>query len=334
MSETLSEAERQLLITAYELGRRQRPATDERLAKMGAGLFDEKLVDWEGASDSLVKRDLLQREDQVFSLTPSGWELAEKLDKEYFSTEFSQTLVRSVKSATYGRFCEIVYGKDLCQYNLSDMEQLDKLLELLALTSESKVLDLGCGPGKISEYISDTTYARVTGLDYATEAIELAQKRTRAKRDRLSYQVGDIDKLHFPEQSFDAIIAIDTLYFIGSLDQTMADLHRLLKPHGQLGIFHSQLLRPDQPKELLQVENTELAMALSKAGFSFKTVAFSEHEARLWQHERKAAEKLRSDFEAEGNLELCTSRIDEAERMMKMYASHCVARYLYHAIKP
>ena len=327
----IPEAERQVLITAYELGRRERPATEERLARMGTAFFEKKLEDWKGAAQALVDRGLLKQESEVFTLTAAGWKLAESLDKEMFSGEFAQILVRSVKSATYSKFCEIVYGRDLCQYNLSDMAQLDKMLELLALQPRAEVLDLGCGQGLISEYISDLTGAKVTGLDYAAAAIELAREHSAGKRERLEYQVGDIDHLKFAPESFAAIIAIDTLYFLRDLGQTIADLRDILKPGGQLGIFYTQTLRPDQPQKLLEADNTELAAALRQAGFAYVTYDYSVAERQFWELEQRVSLELRSEFEAEGNLDLCESRIEEAERMLKLCKANRNARYLYHA---
>ena len=98
MSESWSEAERQLLITAYELGKRQRPATDERLAKMGAGLFEETLVDWDGASDSLVGKGMLERDEEALRLTADGWRIAENSTKN-FSAVSSRRLWCAVSRA-------------------------------------------------------------------------------------------------------------------------------------------------------------------------------------------------------------------------------------------
>ena len=36
---------------------------------------------------------------------------------------------------------------------MANMEQINKLIEVLNLDENSKVLDLGCATGKISEYI-------------------------------------------------------------------------------------------------------------------------------------------------------------------------------------
>jgi 2-polyprenyl-3-methyl-5-hydroxy-6-metoxy-1,4-benzoquinol methylase len=87
-------------------------------------------------------------------------------------------LLKSQKSKAYGEFCKKVYGRNLCQFNMFDEEQLQKLLTELNLNNTHIVLDLGCGNGLISEYISDLTGAKVIGIDYAGGAIKEAQKLT------------------------------------------------------------------------------------------------------------------------------------------------------------
>jgi len=81
------------------------------------------------------------------------------------------------------------------------------LLKLLPATENMQVLDLGCGIGTLSEFISDRTGAHVTGIDFAPLAIERAQTRTAAKSSRLSFRVADMDALEDIAQKFDGILA-------------------------------------------------------------------------------------------------------------------------------
>jgi SAM-dependent methyltransferase len=332
MSESLSDARRQILIAVYQLTKHNRPTTPERLVKAGKLIFEDELVDWEGGYQPLLEQGRLRQEGDSYTLTESGYKLAADLAKRHLSSGFDDVLVRSFRSKTYRRFCELVYGRDLCQYNVADMEQLERMLGLLQPGADDRVLDLGCGPGTISEYVSDTTGAHVTGLDCSKAAIELANEVTAEKRDRLNFMVGDMDRLELPPESFDAIIAIDTLYFVEDLDNTICTARTLLAPGGRMAIFHDQHLSPEQPKELLQIEHTKLAKALGKAGLSFDAIDFTGNEERLWQAEIDVAEALKADFEAEGNLDLYRSRIAESERLLKLCASRRVARYLYHAV--
>jgi len=55
-------------------------------------------------------------------------------------------------------------------------------ISYLEIKTGDKVLDLGCGAGGISEYISDETGAHVTGLDYAASAIDVPTDRAHVSR--------------------------------------------------------------------------------------------------------------------------------------------------------
>jgi precorrin-6B methylase 2 len=100
---------------------------------------------------------------------------------------FSKLLIKSEKSVTYGKYCELVYGKNLSQFNMLDVEQLDKMLELASFDQHSHILDIGCAVGTISEYISDQTQAKITGIDYAGGAIKRACQRSKDKKHRVNF---------------------------------------------------------------------------------------------------------------------------------------------------
>lgn len=58
--------------------------------------------------------------------------------------------------------------------------------EAADLGKDSHVLELGCGKGLITEYMSDITKSHITGIDIGVEAITSANNRT-GKRDRLVF---------------------------------------------------------------------------------------------------------------------------------------------------
>ena len=64
---------------------------------------------------------------------------------------------------------------DLIQDGQADMDSINDQIDFLQIKKEDRVLDLGCGAGGISEYISDHIGAHVTGLDYAATAMETAR---------------------------------------------------------------------------------------------------------------------------------------------------------------
>jgi ubiquinone/menaquinone biosynthesis C-methylase UbiE len=208
--------------------------------------------------------------------------------------------------------------------------QLERLLQILNLDMHHRVLDLGCGIGTITEHISDVTQATVTGADFAVAAIEYARERTKRKRGRLTFEVGDMDDLPFPIDSFDAIISVDTLYFVEDRTKTMCRLKEILAPGGQMGLFWTQTAKPTEPQELLQPTKTELAQVLDEAGLRYEFWDYTEEERDLWKRSLALTNELKPSFEAEGNVELADGQICESQEMVAHVEAGRIARYLYH----
>jgi len=325
-----SEAEKQLLIAARSIVLKREPADKSALEAFGKRFFEDELVDWTEAYESLLAKGHLRFDNGLYSLSDEATRLAAGFRKKRLSSGFDEWMIRSCECKTYSRFCELVYGIDLCQCSMLDTEQLDKLVEVLDLTPANRVLDLGCGVGKITEYISDKTGAKITGMDFAEGVVDRANQRTASKRDRLSFCAGDINDLDFPPNSFDTIIAIDTLYFVDDLDATVRAMKKIIGDAGQMGLYFSQIIKPDESRELLAADGTRLAMALRNSALSYRTWCFTEREYEIWRKEKKTAEELKADFEREGYMDLCESRAREAEQLLELIAAGRDSRHLYH----
>jgi ubiquinone/menaquinone biosynthesis C-methylase UbiE len=229
-------------------------------------------------------------------------------------------------------FCERVFGKDLSQFNVLDMEQLNTLIEQLNLKPEETVLDVGCGNGRIAEHISGVTGAKVTGLDFATNLIKTAQERTADKKDRLTYIVGNMDELAFEEGSFDAIISIDTLYFVENVDTAIKELKRLLKPvTGRLAIFFDQSVNPDESRDILLPENTKVGKALRNNNLTYRTADFTSNSKQIWIREIQAAEELKELFIKEGNKDIYDDRTRDAKQTLESIENGRHVRHFYLA---
>lgn len=293
-----------------------------------------KPPDWTNAFESLLMKGLIKHEDSAYVLTRLGRSYAIRARNERVGKRFSDILIRSERSKAYSTFCERVFGKNLCQANLMDMTQLEKLLEVLNLTSENRVLDMGCGIGKIAEYISDVTHAHVLGIDIATEAVKRAQARTWKKRNRLEFQENDLNNLTLPQGSVDTIVAIATLHYAENLERTIGQMKALLTPHGQMGLFSFQYCSASDHPDILLPNKTHLAQALKKHNLSFQTWDFTEMEKKIWHQQLQAARELMEEFRAEGNLDLCEDRIEECEEDLPRLEAGTKRRYLYHVQLP
>ncbi|MEA2097003.1 MAG: methyltransferase domain-containing protein [Candidatus Cloacimonadota bacterium] len=322
----INKAEEQLLSLIRGIGRSNRKATKESISAAGKHHYKDKFsTNLSSAYKSLIQKKFIKELNEEYSITNK----AAKFLKKQRADGFGKMLVQKEKSKVYGKFCKMLYGKNISQFNMMNMEQLNKLLELLEINEHQRVLDIGCATGTIAEFISDKTKAKITGVDFAETAIKWAQDRTKSKKDRLKFITMDMDELDFPKNSFDAIIAIDTLYFVENLNKTIQKMKVILKKNGKLGIFFSQMIKPDADKEILLPDKTQIAQVLKKHNFKFKTWDFTESEKEFWKKTQNIAETLKDEFEKEGTFYIYKSRIYEAKSILKFVDSDRISRYLY-----
>ena len=301
--------------------------------KQAVKYFRKFVVDWKDAYDGLVAKGLLTKNHYNYVLTERGETIARQLRDErppiwYWYKEYYQSVQTSKANAI---FCERLYGKNLCQQGFLDMQDLNDLLKITRLNDKSQVLDLGCGNGMIDEHISDMTGAKVTGIDYIPEAIQQAQERTRSKNDRLSFRVGNMDRLDFPHESFDTVLSIDSIYMPNDLSETIRQMKELVKPGGQMAIFYSYALweRQDGHENPLLPEKTSLAKTLEKNELRFETWDFTQRDYLHALRKEKIARRLKERFESEGNDFLYDLRVSEASGVRKAIDSGAHVRYLY-----
>lgn len=111
-----------------------------------------------------------------------------------------------------------------------------------------RVLDCACGVGFGSRMLAEV-FDEVSAVDVFEPAIELA--RERYDDARITWHCLDVADLRetFKEESFDAIVSMQTIEFIEDDKKFLDDLRELLKPGGVLLI--------DTPIRAHRVENPE-----------------------------------------------------------------------------
>ena len=285
--------------------------------------------------DQLNTKDLIQKNhfkgtNLIYRLTPLGKLQAKQVRRERIGKQFDDTLIRSERSKAYSSFCFRVFGKDLSQANMMDIVQLEKLLKVLNLTSGNRALDLACGVGRIAEYISDITHAHVLGIDIATRTIKRAQERTREKRNRLEFKVGDINNLPLDIIDVDTVIGIAAIHFIEDLNKVIGQLKEISPPNGQMAFFTFQYCTATDSPEILLPENTNLGQILRNHDLRFQTWDFTDKEIEIRHKQLRVARELMKDFQTEGNKDLCVDRIEECEVDLPRLETGKKRRYLYH----
>ena len=332
----LTEAEIQVLASISVLEAESKPTSQQDVEKRGEAYWIYK-EDWSDAFETLATKGLIQSRDVGLKLTQTGRPYAEECRNErpdLYWYQYQVFYTAAHASVAHSELCRRVFGKDLCQDGQTDMPALMHLLQLLKLQPRNKVLDLGCGAGVISEFISDETGADVVGLDYSKSAIEAASERTIAKRDRLNFETGNFNYLDFPEESFDAIVSLDTLYWASDLTGVMSDLISMLKPGGRMGIFMNNHIDPSDPTERLAIEHSDLAIALLDLDYSYESFDYTKQICEFWKRNCEAAEELRSMYEEEGNGFIADGLIRESrESYLPDIEAGRLARYLYLVLR-
>lgn len=220
-------------------------------------------------------------------------------------------------SPVHALFCERAFGLDLGQHGFADLAQLDAVIRAAGLGPGQRALDVGCGDGRIAEYLSDRTGAHVTGLDYIPEAIRLARERTAARAGRLSFLVGDLNAPNLPAGEFDAVLSIDTIYFGQDYARTVGQLAAALRPGGRMVFLYSYGWEPGSPPEAFDVATlmpgrTPLGEALRANGLDFHVQDWTATDCRLARSRRQILEELEPRFRAEGLDLIYENRMDEA----------------------
>jgi SAM-dependent methyltransferase len=104
----------------------------------------------------------------------------------------------------------------------------------------ARILDAGCGAGEYVVALASAA-ADVRGVEYSADKV--AQWRaTHPGDDRV--QEGDISKLPFADGAFDAILLNEVLEHVPSEAGVLRELHRVLRPRGQLLLFSPNRLYP------------------------------------------------------------------------------------------
>lgn len=299
-----------LYLLIDRLLQRDRPLGRETILPLAEIKLPGVARNYDALVQKLFDQHLALGNGRSFRLTPQGLDRVREAAGQYslnelFYNEYYQAVLHSPAHAV---FCERVYGQNLCQHGLADMEQLELLLDELQIRAGMRILDFGCGDGQISEYVSDTTGAVVCGVDIAGQAIQLALKRSGPKRLRLHFRCADIERPDggFPEEVFERIFTIDSLYFVHDQPAVIRSLLGHLAPGGKMGIFY-------HCPAGMTAGQTVLAQTLAAMDLSFTTHDLSAQNRAHWRKKKQVLLELQPIFEAEGSQFLFKNRLAECD---------------------
>lgn len=105
------------------------------------------------------------------------------------------------------------------------------MVEFSEIRDGDVVLDVGSGTGALSLAVLDANRTgRVTGIDLSQDYVTHASKQSTDERVR--FEVGDAQQLHFPDATFDRTLSLLVVNFIPDPARAVREMARVTRPGG------------------------------------------------------------------------------------------------------
>ncbi len=109
------------------------------------------------------------------------------------------------------------------------------VLDRLPLVGDERVLDAGCGSGRVTELLAARLpRGRIVALDGSAAMVEAARERLEPFGDRIEFVVADLARPLPIDGTVDAILSTATFHWVLDHDALFANLAAVLRPGGRL----------------------------------------------------------------------------------------------------
>ncbi|MEN6443105.1 MAG: methyltransferase domain-containing protein [Methanoregula sp.] len=171
-------------------------------------------------------------------------------------------------------------------YNRSSSAQqqwASELIKKLALNGTERVLDIGCGDGKITAELSQRLHnGSVVGIDSSLEMIGFAKMHfPRQHYPNLSFEEMDARNLTFDEE-FDIVFSNAALHWVTDHQPVLAGIQRCLCLGGKMLIQMGGKGNAEQAFRAFDALVRELQWSRYFADFTFPYGFFGNEEYRSW----------------------------------------------------
>jgi trans-aconitate 2-methyltransferase len=179
---------------------------------------------------------------------------------------------------------------DYQQHSSQQQKWAKEILPRLALKGNERILDIGCGDGKITaEVARHVPNGLVVGLDASAEMIDFAKKEFPSETfGNLQFQQGNAESLDFRSQ-FDWVISFACLHWVIDHRPVLRGIRRALRPEGQILL---QFGGKGNAAEVAQVVSEVIARpkwADYFVNFTFPWGFYGPDEYRPWLEEAGVA---------------------------------------------
>lgn len=185
--------------------------------------IDEYFKHWDNkAADVETEEVRKARRDEYATLTRHYYNLATDFYEYGWGTSF--------------HFCRFAYGEGFYKA----IARHEHYLALkMGIQENARVLDVGCGVGGPGREMIKFTGANVVGLN--NNDYQIARSMRYAQKEGIAHKwdavKGDFMQMSFPENSFDAVYAIEATVHAPKLQGVYEQIFKVLKPGGVFGVY-------------------------------------------------------------------------------------------------
>lgn len=137
----------------------------------------------------------------------------------------------------FRRYYAIVEAMHTIQ-NPTSPQKMDRLIDTLQLTSQSNVLDIGCGKGWLLRRMAERHGIHGTGIEINPWFCEAARSSIQlaGSADRINIIESDARHVTLADHQYDVAVCIGASFALGDTATCLATLRRVVKPGGIIAI--------------------------------------------------------------------------------------------------
>jgi ubiquinone/menaquinone biosynthesis C-methylase UbiE len=116
----------------------------------------------------------------------------------------------------------------------TDQHVIDRIIEAAQISGDERVLDLGCGPGILTEAVAPFSQ-EVIAFDLTPEMVDQTRQRCEKRGFKnVTLMLGEAENLPFDNSTFDIIVTRLTIHHFLDPSTAISNMVRVLKPKGKI----------------------------------------------------------------------------------------------------
>tara|TARA_A100001015_G_scaffold58623_1_gene64591 strand:+ start:1442 stop:2179 length:738 start_codon:yes stop_codon:yes gene_type:complete len=122
-----------------------------------------------------------------------------------------------------------------------DIKWRKKVVALLLPKKPKKILDIATGTGDLAIELVKTKADEIIGVDISAGMLDIGIEKVKKRKfeDKIKMEIGDSEKLGYPNEHFDAATVAFGVRNFEDLDKGLSEIHRVLKPGGDLVVLET-----------------------------------------------------------------------------------------------